>query len=515
VPDRPRARPRHPADDQPWHIRALRGATPKIVRSATPPSAERIARFEDRYEIWLPAAYRALVEAFGDLTAVEMPYRLLGLSDDRTRRPTTASALAELRSTLIDFPSDLLPVEVLPDSQVACLQLTGSNDPPVVVIDAERLSVGPVPAAARFSEFCGDWLSDVRGMGAILRHARRLDRLVEQRRRPPDKQDRPDDWRAYRFCSQDVIVGATLVRHNRDDHVTEVAALPCTTLTSHADDAPLSGLLALVLSDAYRSGGNLSLQFVNQATENPRPVPIPHRVRRFAAAHGVPLARAGSGHIDADAGRRLFVEAIECPEGLRDLLRDDVLAMSAPAACFAVTNGIWDASAVEYVARTADDAGRVLAGLSRPLDGVAWESDLDTASRALLVSGLVTRRATSGGLAQARDAEDVVRHVETISTASRTVVLRTEGEEAIEVLPVFGDEDLLIARIVELAEWLGAGARTASPCMLVPRDVERVDPRRVEQAESAGVRILVSPLFSTTIAAEAARSLERARTSRR
>jgi hypothetical protein len=488
---------------------------PKVVRSAVPPSAERIARFEDRYELRLPASYRAVVQQFGDVTAVDVPYRLLGLSDDRTRRPTAASALAELRSSLIDFPEDLLPVELLPDSQVACLRLTGSDDPPVVVIDAERLDVEPMPAAERFSEFCGDWMSDVRGMGAILRHTRRIDKLVKERRRPADKQDRPDDWRAYRFCSQDVIVGATLVRHNREEHVTEIAALPCATLTAHADDAPLCGVLALVLSDAYRSGGDLSLQFVNQASREPRPVPIPHRVRRFAGAHGVRLVRAGSGYIGADAARRLFVEAIACPEGLRRLLRGDELAVSASAACFAVASGIWDATAVEDLLRTASDPGRVLSGVSRPLDGVAWQVDLETASRALLVSGLVTRSAAAPGLARARDAEDVIRHVESASTALRTVVVRVQGEPELEVLPVCGDDWVLSERLVALAEWLAANGQAAHRGLLVPRDVEQLEPKLVERAQGTGVDVLASPLFSTTIAAEATRTLERARTSRR
>jgi hypothetical protein len=133
VANRSAPRSRRPADDQPWHIRALRSGMPRIVRGATPPSAERIARFEERYEVRLPASYRVVVEQFGDVESVDLHYRLLGLSDDQTRRPTMSGALAELRASLIDFPAELLPVELLPDNQVACLQLTGSDDPPVVL----------------------------------------------------------------------------------------------------------------------------------------------------------------------------------------------------------------------------------------------------------------------------------------------------------------------------------------------------------------------------------------------
>lgn len=513
------------------HIKALLSAIPKVLECAEPPSQERIARFESMYDLVLPAAYRRMIERLGDINALQVPYRLLGLSVDRLRKPTTASVLAELRASRLNFPNNLLPVEVLPQSQVACIKLDGSADPPVVLVDTERPFVDIVAMAPSYSLFCLDWLSDVRAMDAILRHTRRLDRDILAGLRPADKAARPDDWRAYRFCSQDVLVGTTLLRYDRENNVTEVGAFTCATLTSFADDAPFQALLALVLADAYRSGGDLSLQFVADGGRHSRPIPIPGRVTRFAQAHNISLESAARGFVGPAASKQLFVECLTCSDGFRGALRDAQVDLDVAAVCFAVASGIWDSIAAEFLVRNAHNPTRAFRGGSIPLDTLPWCIDLQDASAGVLLSALFRRASAGPSLGSRHDVEDEARPVSVEFTDLGTVILSTEAPLALgwswegdsdtsrmEVLPVAAEEVALADRLPDLAVWLAENATDGDPCLLVPRDAERLLGGRHDQVlaalDSLRVDVLIAPLYTTTIAADAARRLQRARTSR-
>jgi hypothetical protein len=485
------------------------------------------------YDVRLPVAYRSMVEAFGHVDGVAVPYRLLGLSDDRRVRPTSASILAELRLADPEFPSDLLPVEVLPESQIACIHLNGSDDPPVVLIDVDRDPLELVPVAQRYSDFCFDWLTDVRGMDTLLRHTRNIDRAVREGRRPADKTERPDDWRAYRFCSQDVLVGAVLLRHNRDDNVTEIAALPCATLTSFADDAPIRALLALVFADSYRSGGDLSLQFVTNAVRDPRPARTPGVVVRFARKHHIRLGHPAEGYVDPEAGRRLFVEAVACPDGLRSLLRADATPIDAAAVCFAISSGTWDPIAAEYLVRNAHGPRRLFRGAAAALDSAVFTIDQIDACHALLLSHLARRIAAGPGLLATRDTEDTAMQLDTEFTDHGTVRFSAldaiatgwaaDGSDIerklIEVVPLYGDAEQLADRIPPITRWLAlAAAEDFEPYVLVPRDAEGIPAAQVERIldllDEVGVGLFVAPVYTTTLEFDAGRRIEHARTSR-
>lgn len=512
------------------HIRVLRGAIPSAARPAGPPTRERLARFEARYQLTLPGSYRLFVEEFGQLDAASVPYRLLGLVDGR-ERPTTASVLAELRVTDPDFPPDLVPVEVLPGGQVACIRLDGKQDPPVVVVDRDRGWDNRITAAPSFSAFCFDWVSDVRAVQNLLRHTKTIAREVADGARTADQQARPVDWRAYRFCSQDVFVAGLLLRHNRESFVTEVAALPTATLSAFADHAPARAALTLVLADAFRSGGDLSVQFTTYH-QNPRPVRIPGPVVRLARSVGVPL-KAAEGRIDARTSRRLFAELVLCSNGLRELLRDGQVPVDTNAVCFAIVNGVWDAVAAEHLVRNAHSPARIFRGASDPLQTPLYTIDLFDCADALLLAALGRRLLAGDAAGATRDTEDVTRKMDTEFTGDGTVLFDTSGPAAtgwcrlgsddadsIEVLPLCADRDTLAARLLRVAAWLAERIddEGPEPLVLVPRDLEQLDDETREglfaELDDLGVGVLVAPLYSTTLLADATRRLERIRTSR-
>jgi len=508
----------------------LQKATPRIIEKCAPPAKKRIQEFKEVYELELPESLLCVLECYGEVQAKDQPYKLLGLTEERDRRPTIASILAEIRFTQPDFPSDLIPVEVLPERQVVCVECADSGDP-VVLIDLDDSNYTRTAVAPSYSEFVLDWLADVRGMRTVNRFLSNQKELIDSGKIPADKAARPDDWRAYRFCSQDILVGVPLIRFNRDEFITEVAALPSSSLSLFNEDAPIKALLTLIFSDAYRSGGNLSIKFVNGVSKNRDTIRVPNRILRFANKNGIRIADPKNGIINANTAKRLFIECQLCSDEFKSFLRAGKNDLDAVSTCFAISSGLWSIPAAMYIAYLAYYPNRVFKGASSQYESLQWTLDRNDASNALLLDMLVNKLRSPDIEEITLDCEDALRNIEIVMTGHGTAVLSSDAPlqlnwfasggadkqfRSMEVLPLSADKMEMKKALPGIMDWIENNSSTVElKCILVSKDFESIQEElRPLQNRAKDVELVVSPLYSTTIEADVARRLMRARTCR-
>ncbi|RRR69229.1 MAG: hypothetical protein EI684_16235, partial [Candidatus Viridilinea halotolerans] len=81
-------------------------------------------------------------------------------------------------------------------------------------------------------------------------------------------------WRPYRFTVQNVLLGATVLRHSREHNCLEVDAF----LTAHPPEydqlAAAQALTCFLLSEAYKCGSSLELRFTKQVAAGQLPAEL-------------------------------------------------------------------------------------------------------------------------------------------------------------------------------------------------------------------------------------------------
>jgi hypothetical protein len=502
------------------HIKNILNACPGTVESCEPPDLNRIERFEKNYVVKIPDSLRKTLETIGEIKAVGMPYKLLGLTEEKARRPTMASILAEIRMTNYNFPADLLPVEVLPERQIACVVLNGRDDPPVVLIDLDDPEFSKPrkrkpEIAPKYSTFCQDWLADVKGMKTAGGFLRREEQKKSRGEIPTDKAARPDEWRAYRFCSQDVLIGLPLVRFNREENITEIAAFPCADLSSFDASTPVRALLTLVLSDAYRSGGDLSLRFVATANAmNNKPVHVPSRILRFAWNNKINTKEMKFGELSADVAKRLYIRCLLCTDSFKALLERNDIGLNAAAVCYSISNGLWDAVAAEYIARYASSPNRVFQGASTQIDSLKWQIDCTVASNAMALGLFVKKLSSLSSADRLYDAEDDFQNIRVAFTPHGTAILRFDKDiplewncydekalltSPVEVLPIVAEAEDLSEILPNAARFMQEDCQKDSQhLILLSKDIE-TSSILCNYRDASNLLFAKLPLFSTTV----------------
>ncbi|MCP2243358.1 SMI1/KNR4 family protein [Lentzea aerocolonigenes] len=499
-----------------------------MVERGDAADSAKIERFGTQYGLELPAVWRRWCERQGWQRQADAGWELLGL----TPAPSgldAAALLAGMRFGLPEFPSDLLPIEHLPERQLACIRLDGRDDPPVVIVDlddSETWQAGQPAAFSRFSHYAEDFMDQAHALRRVSEFLRRKRADIASGRRPADQAPRPDDWRVYRFCSQNVVVAMVLLRYNRDDNVLDVGACLISALSALDHDAPARALCTLLFAESYRSGGDLSLRFVQGTRRDSDPISVPRPLWRWAQRAGIALDRR-RGVVPSEAAQRLFVESIQVSRGLRDRLREAPDA--ATAVCYGIASGLWHPVEVETVLVWSKNPGAVLRGLTNPIDRARYGADVLDVRAGMLVAA-AHRRISAGG-DSLLDAEDVQQQVAFEVNTDHTCTLTAEKIDLTDWL--VGDLSAFPATTLRLSvadaepDQLEAAVRIAvdrldrasgAMAVLCARDVLTLSDIRLREivstASRAGVMILAAPEYTPGMTIRAAGKLSRARTAR-
>lgn len=345
-------------------------------------------------------------------------------------------------------------------------------------------------------------------------------------------------WRPYRFCSQDVVLGLTVVRHSVDNNCLEVDVCMTTDVSEFEEGTGAKITTSFLLSEAYKCGGSLEIRF----SENVEDGKVPASICMLAEKYGVSLQHIKEGRIIPSEARLFYLALSEFSDSLQkrifSLYQEGRLSAERP--CYTLYHGLWSRSQVEQIILGSTQPESILGGDSQPEQRHLYVNDLKHASSAVMGGVLdrkLAKRERNTG-SEALDLEDDVRPLDirfspdyyakiyscpeempmpwvngqsTENIASNnevTVLLRVYN---VEELPLLLGNDILLAGKISK----GANSKPSSVYILVPRDFEelsqKIQDKFISDANKYKVGILICPETVMSLETDGARRLSSSR----
>lgn len=378
------------------------------------------------------------------------------------------------------------------------------------------------------------------GLNKLAWHVERSPHKLDYDHAAGGKLPRNHEWRPYRFCIQDVLFGATVIRHNRDGNHLQVDVFLPVDIPEYEPDAGAQALTVFLLSEAYKCGGTMEIEF----TRNVEGGRVPASIRRIAERHGVGISR--KNRLLPSESRQLYAALTDFSPEMRTALGElqETGRLSIERACYAIHHGVWSKPEAEAIILAGHYPDGVLGGDTLPEQRHLYLQDLQDACAALL-GGALDRRLTvkehqdASGVTY--DLEDDVRDLSitfdpttyakvyvcpedmaipwqagepersTVVPAYTSVQVLVRARDAAG-LRVHVSGDLLLARRLQ-QEHSGRGDE-ASVFVLVPSDFYELGPQAEELISTARkyqIGVLVCPESILTLTEQAARRLASSR----
>lgn len=381
-------------------------------------TASRLTQGHDELEI--TGIARALAEDLGILLppslvdlwadpAADLGGRLYDPRLPASEPMSLDSALAGLATARLQPTQRLVPLTFVDDRSFACVvcQAVGQSQPPNVgqVIrwhldsiprshQGALLDVNPRLYAQSLAEELGPgWDEGYKGMAA------------ESERYQKDfvaTGTTPKAWnlRPFQLACQNVIIGLSAMQN---DPVIDGLSVPywMTCEVPHvATNEGSRALTALMLCDAFQSGGTMEIDFRHHPEHR-----VPAALRRFGRTLGLALGEEieGGESISPGEARQLFLAVTPMPPRLRARV-DEVVAggiMSPERLCYSLLSPIWPAVELEFLLRCSRRFPSILRGGADVGDRRARLAELEMA-RAALMAGTLFRRLDSKDTAGGR-----------------------------------------------------------------------------------------------------------------
>lgn len=371
-------------------------------------------------------------------------------------------------------------------------------------------------------------------LGILEAHVRRF----EQDYLSIGKLPRNYVWRPYRFCSQDAVLGLTVVKHSVDNNCLEVDVCLTSDVQEFEEGIGAKITTSFLLSEAYKCGGSLEIRF----SENVEGGKVPAAICDLAEKYGVSLQHVKEGRIIPSESKLLYLAISEFSESLQsrilDLYQEGKLSVERP--CYALYHGLWSRPQVEQIILESTQPESILGGDSQPEQRHLYVNDLKHASSAVMGGVLdrkLAKRERNTG-SEALELEDDVRplnigfspdyYAKMYSCPEEMPIPWVNGQSTENIEPnnnitvllrVYNAEELplLLGKDILLAGKLnkGANSKTPSVYILIPRDFEelpkKVQDRLFSDANKYGVGVLVCPETVMSLETDGARRLSSSR----
>ena len=355
---------------------------------------------------------------------------------------------------------------------------------------------------------------------------------------------RNHQWRPYRFCVQDAVLGLTVVRHSRRLNCLLVDVFLAADIPEYEPGSGAIALAAFLLSEAYRCGGTMEVRFT-EYVEDQR---VPAALRDLAQELDVRLEHTDDGLLTPMEARRLYMALTGFSPPLRAHIEalEQAGWLSSAQACYAVHHGVWTTSELEAILLSSRRPGSLLSGDVLPEQRHLYLHDL-LQGRAALLGGYLDRK-----LAQREHEVEPDRVVE-LEDDERPVAIEFDADAYIKTyhcdqesmpVPWIADPEvpeitldpgqpltvLIRARddadmrahlgqdleaAVELSKKRWAEANAGPVCILLPRDFQKLpDDQRaffLRQAREKQVIVLECPEFVWVLDSEVERRLRNVR----
>lgn len=348
---------------------------------------------------------------------------------DPSRSNSLAFGLNLLESAIDPSPVNLLPLLPVDDRSIACVVCVAqddwdnedSNSSAPTPCEVVRWHLGVIPDNHQGALLDTDAFIYLKSVaeeisyrpGALERLLRRSQQYYSQF---VAKENRPRKHilRPIQLACQNVIIGlAALQQDTKFDGLRVSDYLTCEVphLATHEANR---ALVALILCDAFQSGGTMEIRF---GPRN-RDMPVPSALKRFARSIGLNAGAEDALAITPNEARKLFLAVTPMPDELRYrcAVMIDRGIITPERLCFTLMSGTWEAIELAYILATSPRSESILRGGAefwQRRDCLA-ESEI---CRAALMTGMLFRRLSSqdtasGGTKGVRVFEDASSQID-------------------------------------------------------------------------------------------------------
>ncbi|WP_375404847.1 hypothetical protein [uncultured Amnibacterium sp.] len=303
-----------------------------------------------------------------------LPDRLYRPSEDDG--PTTlAAAASALAQSAMEAPDGLIPLTYVDDRSLACLAVTDDVDFGWKAGWVLRWHLDEIPALRQgrpldrsLGEFMQS-LSEETGPGwqVGLDGMREVSARYQSEFVVPGITPKSYDLRPFQLASQNVVIGLAAVRYDARFDGSSVVHWLTSDVPHVATFEGVRALAALILCDAFQSGGTMEIDF----SEHPERG-VPASLRRYGRTVGIELGAEmpGGVSISPSESRQLFWKVTPMPDSLRyraQFLIDGGL-LTVERLCYSVLAPVWTPEALDFLVAVAapNRLGSILSGETDP-----------------------------------------------------------------------------------------------------------------------------------------------------
>ncbi|MCJ7507103.1 MAG: SMI1/KNR4 family protein [candidate division Zixibacteria bacterium] len=503
-----------------------------------------IDSIEKAFHLSFPPEYREFLKKYGAIKTGNI--KIFGLGVSFNSELSLKRILALIRLSYPDFPGYLVPIERSEDNSLFCLNCDYSL-PDKLKYKLVKYSYDKEskiePLNTDFFTYLYDRLKESENYNSQMIKLRSHVLKFEEDFLKKGKLPRNYVWRPYRFCSQDVVLGLTVVRHSVDNNCLEVDVCMTTDVLEFEEGIGAKVTTAFLLSEAYKCGGSMEIRF-SPNVEGHR---VPASICSLAEMHGIKLKNISDGRITPSESRLLYLAISEFSQSLRDLIeslfREGRLSIERP--CYALYHGLWTRSQIEHIILGSSRPESILGGDTWPEQRHLYINDLKHASAAVM-GGVLDRKLAKRDRDtkdEALDLEDDVRPLDIsfnldyyakIYSCSEEMYVPWVKQQSTQIVKPGNEIDVLVraydiedltrylAYDIQLARGLNSTTenhgKIISAYVLVPRDFEELSPelqiKLLADAKESGVGIIVCPETIVALEVDSARRLASSRRTR-
>lgn len=347
-------------------------------------------------DLSLPDSYKQFLLESENAIINGLP--ILGLPIDLSL--SSALGATELvRSLRHDLEKNYVAIRLL-DCRALCLDLSdpaiSSSDAPLAEINLNDRSL-PKCIHPSFKQYFNEGIQKNQ---EILLAINRLDNLqqISERKNSEcnmlqfdhklaDRFPEADQLREYRCCVHDFIVGLTALNFDRKKNGLVVDIFLTTDHPDYQEGHGVEALTTLILSDAYKCGGSMALQF----TGNVNAGKIPDKLVELGKKIGIAFKSVEEGYIDHNESVALYGHLTGLSKYTQDLingLHASGRNISLEGISYIIASDIWKNHEVEWLLKNYSRSEDLLLGKDKPETRLKYCESISFGCAALAISKL-------------------------------------------------------------------------------------------------------------------------------
>ncbi|MFF0143299.1 hypothetical protein ACFYRN_43745 [Streptomyces sp. NPDC005227] len=314
--------------------------------------------------------------------------------------------LALLHTSVMPVPDRLVPLALVDDQSLACAVLWSAPADGTSAGTVVRWHLGKIPAQEQGRTLDVDPLLYLASLAQELTARESGFRLMTDKIFPDyeakyvsqGRMPRAFVTRPVRLACQNVVAGLAAFAHDSTFDGLSVAAWQTCELPHVATHEANRAMTALLLCEAFQSGGTMEIRF-DRSDYGPHPEGrVPAALVRYARSVGVVVGGddGAQAWISPTEARKLFLAVTPMPLELHErVLRAAQLGHSSPERmCYTLMSQTWREIELDFMLAVSARAHSVLTGGADVTDRGARQAESDVA-RAALILGMLHRRLDS------------------------------------------------------------------------------------------------------------------------